>query len=302
MSDPRANARMRGTVGEPVGHPPSDRRSGADGRFVADAGVGAPGRSELRHTLPSHPADGARRTGRGVLEGAFLILEELARVREAGLTEIAAHTGLPKATAHRLLSQLLVLGAVEHRAGRYGMGTTVVRLGRSSALHRLLARVAAQPLRRLAAVTRASVAVIAPSLGDMVIVAGLPAASHDKAAHAPGTVLPPGSAAEAVIAAARPLSPPPPGHSPARWAEQLSQARAHGVAVHRHMSEAAMTCVAAPVHAPSGRVVAAVGASLVHDAQVTAAAEAIRHSARAISTSLAAFLLPGSSGCQGRSV
>src|SRR5690242_1880486 len=103
MSDPRANARMRGTVGEPVGHPPSDRRSGADGRFVADAGVGAPGRSELRHTRPSHPADGVRRTGRGVLEGAFLILEELARVREAGLTEIAAHTGLPKATAHRLL-------------------------------------------------------------------------------------------------------------------------------------------------------------------------------------------------------
>ncbi|MER6899719.1 helix-turn-helix domain-containing protein, partial [Amycolatopsis sp. NPDC000740] len=52
-----------------------------------------------------------RKAGRGVLEGAFLLLEELARNGEAGPTQLAAATGLHKATAHRLLDQLVGVGA-----------------------------------------------------------------------------------------------------------------------------------------------------------------------------------------------
>lgn len=51
--------------------------------------------------------------GRGVLEGAFALLEELARGGETGLSRLAARAGLPKATAHRLLNQLVAVGAVQ---------------------------------------------------------------------------------------------------------------------------------------------------------------------------------------------
>ncbi|ONI79900.1 hypothetical protein ALI144C_24540 [Actinosynnema sp. ALI-1.44] len=64
--------------------------------------------------------DGA---GRGVLDGAFLLLEALARFGEAGPTQLAAATGLPKATTHRLLDQLTGLGAVRREAGRYRIGS-----------------------------------------------------------------------------------------------------------------------------------------------------------------------------------
>ncbi|MGW4799449.1 helix-turn-helix domain-containing protein, partial [Nonomuraea sp. NPDC004297] len=55
--------------------------------------------------------------GRGVLHGAFAVLEELAKREEAGLTQLALATGLPKATTHRLLCRLADLGEArpEHR-------------------------------------------------------------------------------------------------------------------------------------------------------------------------------------------
>lgn len=52
--------------------------------------------------------------GRGVLEGAFIVLDALARVPAgAGLSALARDTGLSKATVHRLLEQLVNLGAVQ---------------------------------------------------------------------------------------------------------------------------------------------------------------------------------------------
>ncbi|HEX4702173.1 MAG TPA: helix-turn-helix domain-containing protein [Pseudonocardiaceae bacterium] len=67
--------------------------------------------------------------GRGVLEGAFSLLEVLARMGEAGLTRLATGAGLPKATTHRLLDQLVGLGIVQRRAGRYRMGPHMFHLG-----------------------------------------------------------------------------------------------------------------------------------------------------------------------------
>lgn len=49
------------------------------------------------------PGEGRSGAGRGVLEGAFSLLEALAGVDEAGLSDLAVRAGLPKATAHRLL-------------------------------------------------------------------------------------------------------------------------------------------------------------------------------------------------------
>ncbi|MFC0844021.1 helix-turn-helix domain-containing protein [Streptomyces noboritoensis] len=232
------------------------------------------------------PGEGSSGPGRSVLEGAFSLLEALAVVGEAGLSDLAMRSGLPKATAHRMLSQLARLGVVEHRAGHYRMGATVTRLGRSWRTHRLLGKAAALPLRRLAAATRAGAAVVAPCAGAMVVVAGLPGAADAIFPHTVGTVLPPGSAAEIVVAASATASPPPPGYSTANWTRRLSSAREHGVVVQRHESEA-LFCVAAPVRAWSRVVVAAVAVTVLDSRRLDATADAVKHTARLVSGNLA---------------
>ncbi|WP_345107915.1 helix-turn-helix domain-containing protein [Streptomyces drozdowiczii] len=68
------------------------------------------------------------RTGRD--RGAFALLDALRRCGgEAGLTEIAAACALPKGSVHRLLEQLLLVGAVERRGSRYRVGSQLYRLG-----------------------------------------------------------------------------------------------------------------------------------------------------------------------------
>jgi IclR helix-turn-helix domain len=52
--------------------------------------------------------------GRGVLDGAFAILDALAHADEGlGLTALARASGLAKTSAHRLAEQLVTLGAVQ---------------------------------------------------------------------------------------------------------------------------------------------------------------------------------------------
>ena len=72
--------------------------------------------------------------GRGVLEGAFALMEVLAQGDEVGLTRLAADAELPKATAHRLLGQLVALGAVQSVSGRYRLGPRTFRLGQDTLL------------------------------------------------------------------------------------------------------------------------------------------------------------------------
>ncbi|PKV89723.1 helix-turn-helix domain-containing protein [Streptomyces sp. TLI_146] len=234
-----------------------------------------------RHTGPKPSA------GRSVLEGAFLLLEVLSRVDEAGLTELAADAGLPKTTAHRLLEQLVAVGGVERSAGRYRIGGTIVRLGHSWTSHRVLGRAAALPLRHLAGWTGAAVALVAPVCGRMVIVNGLTGAADAAFSHRQGMVLPPGNAAEAVMAAAAPAAPPPPGQLPSEWEKRLRAAREHGAAVHRWGDDVVLSCVAAPVRTRTGKVVAAIGTTLPDSHRLATVTAATRHAARLTSANLA---------------
>ncbi|MFI6812240.1 IclR family transcriptional regulator [Nonomuraea sp. NPDC050328] len=65
------------------------------------------------------------------VERAFDVLEALAaHGGEAGLSELAARTGLPYGTIHRLLQTLLARGYVRQEADRrYALGGALVRLG-----------------------------------------------------------------------------------------------------------------------------------------------------------------------------
>ncbi|WP_330315078.1 helix-turn-helix domain-containing protein [Streptomyces sp. NBC_00523] len=113
--------------------------------------------------------------GRGVTEGAFALLDALRRCGgEAGLTDIAAACALPKGSAHRLLEQLLLVGAVERRGSRYRVGSQLYRLGQVWEPHPGLRVAARHPLHRLRAVTGASALLTVLHDGRALTVASVP--------------------------------------------------------------------------------------------------------------------------------
>ncbi|MFE5207674.1 helix-turn-helix domain-containing protein [Streptomyces sp. NPDC056600] len=95
--------------------------------------------------------------GRGVLEGAFALLEALRQHGDgAGVSELAVACAVPKSTTHRLLEQLTALGAVERRGARYRLGAQLYRLGQAWQPHPGLRMAGRLPLHRLRAATGGS--------------------------------------------------------------------------------------------------------------------------------------------------
>lgn len=232
--------------------------------------------------------DDGRKPGRGVLEGAFALLEELARGGESGLTQLAEAAGLPKATAHRLLDQLTALGAVQRGCGRYQVGPEMARLGQAWQPDRALRAAAHYPLRQLATATRATVGVAAPDAGRMLIVGGMIGEVDEVFPLRAGTVLPAGSTADMVLATDKPeMELPAERYSAREWARLVTGVRDRGVAFDYEVQVAPVACLAAPVHAPSGKIVAAIGAVVLDSKRLASMAEDIRRAANLVSANLA---------------
>jgi DNA-binding IclR family transcriptional regulator len=95
--------------------------------------------------------------GRGVLDGAFAVLDALAHAEEGlGLTALAGVSGLPKTSAHRLAEQLVALGAVERVGHRYYVGPRMLRIGQRWQPDPLLRRCAQAAVHTLAVQSRAT--------------------------------------------------------------------------------------------------------------------------------------------------
>jgi DNA-binding IclR family transcriptional regulator len=95
-------------------------------------------------------------TGRTVLDGAFSVLDALARADDGlGLTALARASGLAKTSAHRLAEQLVALGAVERVSHRYYVGPRMMRIGQRWQPDPLLRRCALKPVHTLAVQSRA---------------------------------------------------------------------------------------------------------------------------------------------------
>lgn len=108
--------------------------------------------SEQLATLTSPDAA----SGRTVLDGAFSVLDALARADEGlGLTALARSSGLAKSSAHRLAEQLLTLGAVERFDQRYFVGPRMLRIGQRWQPDPVLRRCAQRPIHALAVRSRA---------------------------------------------------------------------------------------------------------------------------------------------------
>ena len=94
--------------------------------------------------------------GRGVLDGAFAVLDALAHADQGlGLTALARATGLAKTSAHRLAEQLVTLGAVQCVEHRYYVGPRMLRIGQRWQPDPLLRRSAQAPVHTLAVRSRA---------------------------------------------------------------------------------------------------------------------------------------------------
>lgn len=93
---------------------------------------------------------------RGVLDGAFAILEALATAEGGlGLTALAGACGLAKTSSFRLAEQLVALGALQRVDNRYYIGARIGRIGESWQPNPVLRQAGQGPVRTLAAQSRA---------------------------------------------------------------------------------------------------------------------------------------------------
>ena len=103
-----------------------------------------------------HELSGEACAGRGVLDGAFAVLEALACADDGlGLTALARASRLAKTSAYRLTEQLVSLGAVQRVRHRYYIGARIGRIGQRWQPDPLLRQAAQAPVHTLAVQSRA---------------------------------------------------------------------------------------------------------------------------------------------------
>lgn len=73
------------------------------------------------------------------------------------LSELVSCTGLPKTTVHRVAIELVELGALERRNGRYALGPRLFELGQLVSRHRRLRDVALPYMQDVHGLTRETV-------------------------------------------------------------------------------------------------------------------------------------------------
>jgi hypothetical protein len=106
--------------------------------------------------------------GRSIIATAFELLDHVGALEPARLIDLAEAIGIPHPTVHRLLKQLIEVGAVRREGTRYRLGASLLGLGsRVTPEHRLRV-VARRPMAELAAATGAGVSLSA-RIGDEVV-------------------------------------------------------------------------------------------------------------------------------------
>jgi DNA-binding IclR family transcriptional regulator len=218
--------------------------------------------------LPETPA-----TSVGVLDRAMAIL----RAIEGGAStqsEVARRTGLARPTAHRLLKAMASHGLVTSAGGRgYRLGPTLLGLA-ATAMRELPLRDTAQPvLERLARTTGESAQLFVRDHHRRVCIAAAESRNELRTIVEIGARLPltAGSAGKVFLAFGPPalaaeLLPTAERFTPAtpigeRLERQLAAIRRRGWASSAGEREPGVASVSAPVHGPSGALLAVVSLS-----------------------------------------
>lgn len=203
--------------------------------------------------------------GRGVLEGAFWVLEVLSGAPDGlGLSELSRKCGLPKATTFRLVEQLVGIGAVQRYERRYFVGSLLVRLGRSWKPYPRLRRISLQPIKTLAASSRSAVAITVLDGDRIHVVTATLGAVGELPSMQPDSYLASRTAAGRVLLATQPDRDPPAAFSGLEWRRLRADLRTHGAVVFDHQDATpGICCVAAPIRLPEGSGTASISALVV---------------------------------------
>ena len=223
--------------------------------------ISAPGlKSTTTEEFSSAPV--VATAGRGVLDGAFAVLDALAYANDGlGLTALAKVSGLAKTSAYRLAEQLVALGAVQCVEHRYYVGPRMLRIGQRWQPDPLLRLSAQAPVHTLAVQSRATVSL--RILHEDRLRCICVAAPHGHA-YLPSPADPESTARTAtgrVLYAARPASD---GKLPCCWTrsewrslrESIHEPRA--TVVDKEEAVTGICCASAPVWWPNGACAGAV--------------------------------------------
>jgi IclR family acetate operon transcriptional repressor len=197
-----------------------------------------------------------------------------AQEADLSLGELSRRTGIPKATVHRLISELAAWGVVEQTGSGVRLGMRLFELGQRAPWQRNLREVALPYLRDLHEVTRETVHLAVPDdEGGVEVVylekvsgRGGPALPSRVGGRMPSYCTGVGkamlafspSSTEAVVAAGLERLTAFTIVAPALLRRELAHVRRTGVAFEREESTLGVVCVASPVFGANSRAVAAV--------------------------------------------
>ncbi|MGA8330642.1 MAG: helix-turn-helix domain-containing protein [Mycobacterium sp.] len=229
-------------------------------------------------------------TGRGVLDGAFAVLDALAHADKGlGLTALARVSGLAKSSAHRLAEQLVALGAVQCVEQRYYVGPRMLRIGQRWQPDPRLRLAAQVPVHALAVQSRAIASLRILHEQRLLHICG--AAPHGHA-YLPAPADPVSIARTAtgrVLYAAQPGRDVtlPDCWTPREWRTLRESIRDPRATVMDHQQAVAgVCCVSAPVWWPSGDCAGAVTVTVHADDLPVGLAALASRTARRIGTAL----------------
>lgn len=208
-----------------------------------------------------------------VLDRAFAILKAFSHERpELTLAQLVEITQIPRSTTHRLAKQLVGLGGLEYRAGRYRPGLALFELGGLTAHTRVLREIAIPYMQDLYESTHAIVNLGIRSALDVVYVEKIRGHGRARPPSSVGGRLPahatalgkailafsPPEVVAAVISTGLPAAAPHTIRSGRALCEQLDEVRSTRIALDREESAIGIQCAASPIFGPDETVVAAI--------------------------------------------
>jgi DNA-binding IclR family transcriptional regulator len=141
----------------------------------------------------SPPAGGAASSQSGTVKKALTILSLFdVDTPEWSFTDICKRTGMPKATAFRLLKTLegLQYLAIDPRTGRYHLGTSMLKAAYLTLSHSALVRIANPHMQRLAVETTETINLAVPTDQGAMIVDTVLTPRPFKPHNPPGMLMP----------------------------------------------------------------------------------------------------------------
>ncbi|PXY19694.1 IclR family transcriptional regulator [Prauserella muralis] len=253
--------------------------------------------------MNGHGGRGGGTSSKSVLARGLSLLDAFATGEpELSLAQIAARSGLPKPTAHRLLGELVEWGALERSApGHYRLASKLFRLGQLVPKHRLLREAALPQLERLQAETGENVHLAVPDSvytlflekltgrESMTIGSRVGGRMHSHCTATGKVFLAWGgrSRLREVVDAGLPRLTPRTIVLPGLLHQDLERTAARGVGINQEEAEPGVSAIAAPVLGARGQVVAALSVTgRAHGLDLDRLGGVVRAAASAMSRTL----------------